>query len=375
MNKRWVWQDAEYPNFKYKIEKLTPMLLEIKYYQGLLTGVYETINVDEYAFAKLEILTTEIVDTSAIEGEILNRNSVRSSLSKKLGIKLNSVDSSDERTDGLVDILLDATTKYDEKFTKERLFGWHNALFPTGYNSVSKINVASYRGIEDMQIVSGAIGKEKIHFVAPPRDILEKEMDTFFKWINDDRDLSIIKAGIAHLWFVIIHPMDDGNGRITRALTDMILSKESKQTYKMYSISQAIKDDKKAYYDSLEKASLYGVEITEWLEWFLNTLLKALKKSKENIAIVLEKTLFWDTHKQTVLSERQMKVLNKLLDIGEENFIGGVNTKKYASMTRVSKATASRELKDLVLKKCLVQNEGTAGRNVSYKIYIENKEK
>jgi len=368
---KWVWQHSEYPNFKYDKEKLTPLLLDIKYYQGLLDGVYENINSDEYSLAKLEVLTTEVLDTSAIEGEILNRNSVRSSISKKLGIKLNIKDSSDEISDGLVDILLDATTNYDKEFDKERLFGWHNALFPTGYNSISKINIAQYRGKEDMQIVSGSIGKEKVHYVAPPRSSLDQEMKIFFQWLNDDKDLSIVKAGIAHLWFVIIHPMDDGNGRITRALTDMILSRESKQAYKMYSVSQAIKADKKAYYMQLEEASAYKVEITNWLEWFLGTVLSSLKKSKENISIVLEKTLFWDKHKQTVLSDRQIKVLNKLLDIGEENFIGGINTKKYASLTKVSKPTASRELKDLVLKKCLVQNEGTAGRNISYKIYIK----
>ena len=358
-------------SFKYDIEKLTPILLDIKYYQGLLNGVYKTINSDEYSYAKLEVLTTEILDTSAIEGEVLNRNSVRSSISKKLGIKLNIKDSSDERSDGLVDILLDATTNYEKPFTQERLFGWHNALFPTGYNSILKINIAKYRGKEDMQIVSGSIAKEKVHYVAPPRDTLEKEMEVFFKWLNDDKDLSIIKAGIAHLWFVIIHPMDDGNGRITRALTDMILSKEAKQSYKMYSISQAIKNDKKAYYHQLELASLYDVDITSWLKWFLQTVLKALKTSKENISIVLEKTIFWDRHKQTILNERQIKALNKLLDIGEENFIGGINTKKYASMTKVSTATASRELKDLVEKKCIIQNKGTAGRNISYKILIK----
>jgi Fic family protein len=371
VQEKWVWQHPKYPHFKYDIERLTPILLDIKYYQGLLNGVYETINSDEYSYAKLEVLTTEILDTSAIEGEVLNRNSVRSSISKKLGIELNIQDSSDEQSDGLVDILLDATTNYEKPFTKERLFGWHNALFPTGYNSILKINIAEFRGKEDMQIVSGFIGKEKVHYVAPPRESLEKEMQGFFKWLNNDEDLSIIKAAIAHLWFVIIHPMDDGNGRITRALTDMILSKEAKQSYKMYSISQAIKNDKKAYYNQLEQASLYNIDITNWLEWFLQKLLKALKTSKENISTVLEKTIFWDRHKQTVLNERQIKVLNKLLDIGEENFIGGVNTKKYSSMTKISTATASRELKDLVEKKCLVQNEGTAGRNISYKIFIQ----
>lgn len=368
MASKWIWQHKDYPNFQYDKNRLEYLLLDIKYYQGLLNGVYETIDDDELSFARLEVLTTEILETSAIEGEILNRNSVRSSISKKLGIKIDIKDNSDEQSDGLVDILLDATIGYDKEFTRQRLFGWHNALFPTGYNSISKINIAKFRGDEDMQIVSGVIGKEKVHYVAPPRSSLEKEMELFLKWINDDSDLSIIKAGIAHLWFVIIHPMDDGNGRITRALTDMLLSREAKQTYKMYSISSAIHDDKKGYYDVLEKVSSCDMDITLWLEWFLNTLLKSLKNAKENIGMVLEKTIFWDTHKQTILNQRQVKVLNKLLDIGVDNFKGGINTRKYAAIAKVSKPTASRELKDLVDKKCIVQNEGTAGRNVSYSV-------
>jgi len=370
--KKWVWQHDLYPNFTYDTEPLNKIVQDIKYYQGLLNGIYKTINEDELSYAKLEILTTEILDTSAIEGEILNRNSVRSSLGKKLGIKLDTTDSSDEQSDGLVDILLDANVNFEKEFTQERLFGWHNALFPSGYSSINKINIASYRGDEEMQVVSGSIGKEKVHYIAPPRKNIEEEMKQFFDYVNDDSDISIIKAGIVHLWFVVIHPMDDGNGRITRALTDMMLSKESKLPYKMYSISQAIKDDKKGYYDALEKASLCAIDITSWLEWFLNTVLTSLKNAESSIHTVLGKTLFWDTHKQTILNERQIKVLNKLLDIGTENFIGGINTRKYASMAKVSKPTASRELKDLVEKNCLVQIEGTSGRNISYTI-VKNK--
>ena len=371
MNKtKWIWQQDKYPNFTYDNTKLESLLLDIKYHQGLLNGIYKYINVDDLSLAKLEILTTEALDTSAIEGEILSRDSVRSSISKKLGIDIHTEDNSNIVTDGLIDVLLDANMQYDKEFTLERLFGWHNALFPTGYNSVYKINVASFRGNEDMQIVSGPIGKEKVHYVAPSRDILEAEMNVFLKWLNDDSSLSIIKAGIAHLWFVIIHPLDDGNGRITRAITDMILAKESKQTYKMYSISNAIKNDKKTYYDILEKTTTGDTDITLWLEWFLQTLLKALKNSEENVNTVLQKTRFWDVHSQTVLNERQIKVLNKLLSFGIGKFEGGMNTRKYAAMTKISKPSASRELKDLLEKGCLVQDIGTAGRNVSYSLNI-----
>ncbi|MCK5293388.1 MAG: Fic family protein [Arcobacteraceae bacterium] len=368
--KKWIWQHNDYPNFKYDKYKLEPILLDIKYYQGLLNGIYETKTQDDLSIAKLEILTTEALDTSAIEGEILSRNSVRSSISKKLGIDININDNSNIQTDGLIDILLDATNNCNKEFNLERLFGWHNALFPTGFYIMNSINVSTFRGNDEMQIVSGPIGKEKVHYIAPPRDILDNEMNNFLKWLNDDSDLSIIKAGIAHLWFVIIHPMDDGNGRITRALTDMLLSRESKQSQKMYSISNAIKNDKKTYYDILEKVSLCNMDITIWLEWFLNTLLTALKTSKANIGYVLQKTTFWDKHNQTILNERQIKVLNRLLDVGYDNFEGGINTRKYASITKISKPTASREIKDLVQKNCLIQNEGTAGRNISYSINI-----
>ncbi len=370
INKKiWIWQQGSYPNFTYDKSKLESLLLDIKYQQGLLDGIYKNINANDLKLAKVEILTTEAIDTSAIEGEILSRDSVRSSIAKKLGITLEK-DFSNSQTDGLVDILLDATLYYDKEFTLERLFGWHNALFPTGYNSVYKINVAQFRGKEDMQVVSGPIGKEKIHYVAPSRDILDVEMDTFLEWINDDNDTSIIKAAIAHLWFVIIHPMDDGNGRIARALTDMLLARESKQTYKMYSISNAIKNDKKNYYDVLEQTTSGSTDITLWLEWFLQTLLSALHNSKNNLEFILQKTRFWDAHRETVLNERQIKVLNKLLDVGVGNFTGGMNTRKYASMTKVSKPTASREIKDLVQKSCLIQVPETAGRNISYDIKI-----
>lgn len=366
---KWIWQDKNYPNFSYDENKLQKILLDIKYYQGLLNGVYQNINKKDLALAKLEVLTTEALDTSAIEGEILNRASVRSSISNKLGIQTDTADKSDKRSDGLIDILLDATINNEKEFTLERLFGWHNALFPEGYNSITKINIATFRGNEDMQIVSGAIGKEKIHYIAPPRDILKKEMEVFLKWLNDDSNTSLIKAAIAHLWFVIIHPLDDGNGRITRAITDMILAKESKDTNKMYSVSNAIKNDRKNYYEVLKKTTTGNTDITLWLEWFLNTILTSLKNSKDNISYVLQKTKFWDKHRETLLNERQIKVLNKLLDIGVNNYEGGINTRKYAAITKISKITAARDIRDLVQKKCLIQNPETAGRNISYSVF------
>lgn len=367
-NKQWIWQQKQYPNFTYDKNKLEPLLLDIKYHQGLLNGIYTSINKEDIAKTQVEVFTQEAMDTSAIEGETLSRDSVRSSISKKLGINTNLKDNSSIQTDGVIDVLFDATINYNKNFTAERLFGWHNALFPTGYSGMHKIDVAKYRGSEDMQIVSGPIGKEKIHYLAPPRDILEKEMKQFFSWINKNDDISIIKAGIAHLWFVIIHPLDDGNGRCARALTDMIIAREANSSQKLYSMSNAINSDKNGYYEVLEKTTTGNGDITLWLEWFLQTLLNALKNAKKNINHILQKTSFWDKHRNTVLNERQIKVLNRLLDAGVGNFQGGINTRKYASLTKTSKPTASREIKDLVDKKCLIKISGTAGRNISYEV-------
>lgn len=372
--KQWIWQDKNYPSFTYNIANLTPIIMQIKYYQGLLDGIQSSINKQDLNIAMLNAMTLEIMDSSAIEGEILNRDSVRSSLAKKLGIALEIHDSSNTKTDGVADILFDAIHNCDTPFTLVRMFGWHNALFPQGYSSVHPINVASFRGEEEMQIISGYHGKEKVHYIAPPRKVLESQMELFLKWLNTENEIPLIKAGIAHLWFVIIHPLDDGNGRIARAITDMILSQKSNTKTKLYSISNAIKNDKRGYYDILESttASL-GCDITPWLEWFLNAMLTSLQNAKENINQVLAKTLFWDKFRDTVFNDRQIKVLNKMLDIGAGNFTGGINTRKYASMTTTSKPTAARELRDLVGKGCLVQIEATAGRNISYQLNIDDK--
>ncbi len=366
--KKWIWQQSEYPNFTYDKTKLDDLLLDVKYHQGVLNGIYSHINKDDLLQTQLEILTQDALDTSAIEGELLSRDSVRSSISKRLGIDIEANDSSTPSTDGLIDILLDATTHFKMPFSLKRLFGWHNALFPTGYSGLVEINVASFRGNDDMEIVSGPIGREKVHYVAPPRESLEKEVDHFLAWFNNDEDVSIIKAGIAHLWFVIIHPLDDGNGRIARAITDMLLAKEANQPLKFFSISSAIKNDRKRYYEVLEKTTSGTLDITMWLVWFLETLLASLKSAKMSIEFILQKTAFWDRHRNTVLNERQIKVLNRLLDAESGNFEGGINTRKYVSLTKVSKPTASRELKDLLEKECIIQRAGTSGRSISYEV-------
>ena len=364
--KKWIWKYEAYSNFTYNSEPLNPLLQEIKYYQGLLNGIFTNVNEADLLKTQLEILTQEVIDSSAIEGEVLSRDSVRSSISNHLGINREKQDYSTKTSDGVADLLVDALYNFEKPLTEKRVFSWHNALFPTGEIRLIEVNVAQYRE-EEMEIVSGHIGREKVHYVAPPQKEVQKEMKAFFAWLNDGND-SIVKAGIAHLWFVIIHPFDDGNGRIARAIGNYILSKEAKEPIRFYSISSMVLQDRRGYYNILESTTSSNLDITFWLEWFLETLLKSLKESRKTIQYILQKTAFWDRHRSTSLNQREIKVLNRLLEIGEGNFEGGINTRKYASLTKVSKNTASRELKGLVEKECLVQKEGTLGRSVAYEI-------
>jgi Fic family protein len=341
-------------------------LEEIKYYQGLLNGIFIHVNEEDLLKTQLEILTKEIINSSAIEGEVLSRDSVRSSISKHLGINREQQDYSTKSSDGVADLLVDALYNFKKPLDEKRVLAWHSALFPREEKRLIEINIGQYRK-EEMEIVSGRIGREKVHYVAPKHEQIEKEMRAFFTWLNNGDD-SIVKAGIAHLWFVIIHPFDDGNGRIARAIGNYVLSREAKEAIRFYSMSSMIWEDRRGYYDILETTTSSSLDITLWLEWFLETLLKSLKASRKNIQYILQKTAFWDKHRSTSLNEREIKVLNRLLEVGEGNFEGGINTRKYASLTKVSKNTASRELKGLVEKNCLVQKEGTLGRSVAYEV-------
>lgn len=371
MYQTYIWQTSGWPNFNYDIGELQEVLQRISYQQGLLDGIYKGLSEANLQEIRSETLTLDAITTSEIEGEMLSRDSVRSSVFKKLGIGSESQDLSTVRTDGLVDILLDATTAYDRVLTPERLFSWHAALFPTGYSGLDKIHVASYRGEEPMQIVSGPIGREKVHYVAPPREQVEKEMERFFEYVDTaGGENGYIKTAIVHLWFVIIHPFDDGNGRIARTITDMLLARHEKRVFRLYSMSAAINDNKKGYYEILEKTTCGSLDVTAWIEWFLETLLKAQKSAQQTIDIVLAKARFWQSHLQTELNARQKKVLNRLLDAGENSFEGGINARKYASLTGCSRVAASRDLSDLVEKGCLV-HRGAGGRSTSYDIHLE----
>lgn len=374
--KKWIWQQENYPNFTYDFKKLEDLIQKISLEQGYLIALTQTMNKDNIIQRQADALFNEAINTALIEGEVLNRDSVKASIAKKFGFNDVDYKKLDENTNNLVEIIIDANTNYNQDLTLERLFGWHNALFPKGYSGLNKINTASFRGEETMQIVGGYAGNEIVYYEAPPRANLENEMKNFLYWFNTTNE-SLIKACIAHLWFVIIHPFDDGNGRITRAITDLVLSKiENSTISRLYSMSSAINANRKAYYYALERTTGFVkkednfLDITQWCEWFLQTLYEALLETKIKLNFIVTKTKFWDKNKDKNLNARQIKVLNFILDIGIENFKGNLSKKKYMSISSSSSTTASRDISELLEIGCIKQVEGTLGRNVSYEIII-----
>ena len=374
--KKWIWQQENYPNFTYDSKKLEDLIQKISLEQGYLIALTQTMSKDNIIQRQAEALLNEAINTALIEGEVLNRDSVKASIAEKFGFEDIDYKKIVESTDNLIEIIIDANTNYNQDLTLERLFGWHNALFPKGYSGFYKINTASLRGEETMQIVGGYAGSEVVYYEAPPRANLENEMQNFLNWFNTTNE-SLIKVCIAHLWFVIIHPFDDGNGRITRAITDLVLSKiENSSISRLYSMSNAINDDRKGYYKALEHTTGYiqkednFLDITYWCEWFLQTLYKALVDAKNKLNFIVLKTKFWDKNRDKNLNTRQIKVLNFILDIGIENFKGDLSKKKYMSISSSSSTTASRDIAELVEFKCIKQIDGTAGRNVKYEINI-----
>ena len=374
--KKWIWQQENYPNFTYDFKKLESLIQKVSIAQGYLIALAQTMNNKTIIQRQSQALENEAISTSAIEGKILNRDSVKASIAKKFGFRDIDYNKIDNSIEYLIEVLIDANTNYDAKLTQERLFAWHGAIFPKDYDKFNAINVATFRGEETMQVVGGYAGNEIVYYEAPPKSILEKEMQTFLNWFNSTND-DLIKACIAHLWFVIIHPFDDGNGRIARAITDLVLSKiENSKISRLYSMSSAINDDRKGYYKALEYTTGYikkednFLDITFWCEWFLQTLYKALIDAKDRLNFIIIKTKFWDKNRDKNLNSRQIKVLNFILDIGIDNFKGNLTKKKYMSISNSSSTTASRDLAQLIELNCIKQIEGTAGRNISYEINI-----
>ncbi len=370
--KKWIWQHEQYPCFNYDKESLIDLLIQIEYNHGILNGISKTINQYDMQNIELEALINEAINTSEIEGEYLKRESVRASLQKRLRDDFDSSkDNSTHQTDALIEILIDCSLNKNP-ITKERLHGWHNSLFISGYSGLEKIIIASFREHDNMEVVSGAIGREKIHYLAPPKKYIDADIQNLLKWIETSTENIYIKSALAHLWFVSIHPYDDGNGRIARAISDYILSNSNhlETDFKLYSLSTAINNDRKGYYNILDNTTnLFknrDYDFTPWLKWHLQTVNQAMIEAHKQLEYLIEKTKFWDRHKTDNLNERQVKVLNKILDKGSENFEGGISTKKYMAITKKSKATVVRDIQELLEKRCLEKVEGSSGRNIRY---------
>ena len=363
---KYIYQHKNWPDFTWDEQRIQVLLGKIRHLQGKIFGQIQALGFSLKENTMLQAMTLDVVKSFEIEGELLHYEQVRSSIARKLGIEYAGMLIPGRNVEAIVEMMLDATQNYKEPLTEERLFAWHAALFPTGRSGMYKIDVASYRTGE-MQIVSGAMGKEKIHYQAPPAGQVQAEMNRFIEWFNSDTPLDeVIKSGIAHFWFIIIHPFDDGNGRIARALSDLLLARSENSPERFYSLSNQILLDKKHYYDVLQKVQHSSGDITEWLEWYLQTLYKALKNTEKSIEKVLYKAHFWDKHKDTGLNARQRLMLNKLLD----GFTGKLKTSKWAKITKCSQDTALRDIKDLI-EKGILKQEKSGGRSTNYELVKE----
>lgn len=363
----YIYQETDWPNFYWNQEKVLISLSKVKLFQGLLLGKMEALGFNLREEAVLDVLTQDVLKSSEIEGEILDKDQVRSSIARRLGLNIGGGIHIDRNVEGIVEMMLDATQRYNEPLTKERLFGWHASLFPTGYSGMFKIEVGKYRDDRNgpMQVVSGPVGKEKVHYQAPDASCLEFEVTRFIDWTNTTGEIDeVLKAGVAHLWFVTLHPFDDGNGRIARAITDMLLARSENTSQRFYSISAQIRKERNEYYDILEKTQKSSLDITEWLLWFLDCLLRAIENTKETLASVFNKTLFWQRFSNQLFNERQKKVINKLLD----DFEGKLTSSKWAKLCKCSQDSANRDIADLLEKNVLIKVGG--GRSTNYILNI-----
>jgi len=362
--KTYIYQQENWPDFTWQPDEILELLADVRNKQGRLLGKMSVLGFDLQNEAFLETFTSDIVHTNEIEGIVLSREDVRSSVAKKLGLDAGGLPPVNRYVEGIVDMMFDAVNHFDKPLTKERLFDWHAALFPQGRSGVFKIVTADWRKDKKgrMQVVSGAIGKETVHFVAPPASRVEEEMQVFLDWLNGNNEIdAVLKAAIAHLWFVTIHPFEDGNGRMARAITDMLLARADGFTQRFYSMSSQILRDRKDYYEILEQTQKGGLDITRWLIWFLQTLKKAVMYSDEVLDSVINKHRFWNKNALLIKNERQKKVLNKLLS----GFTGNLTTKKWAKITKCSHDTALRDIQDLINKGILEKSEA-GGRSTNY---------
>ena len=365
----WIHEDKNWPNFTWDVHFLSSKLSEIRHRQGRLLGRMENLGFELKQEASLSSLTNDVVKSSAIEGESLNSEEVRSSIASRLGVKITNPIPASRDVEGIVDMMLDATQHFSKPLNKDRLFGWHTALFPTGHSGMHRITTGGWRTQDagPMQVVSGPIGKEKVHFEASSAELLEKQMQTFLDWFNKKCDIDpVLKAGIAHIWFVTIHPFEDGNGRIARAIGDMALARADATSNRFYSLSTQIEAMRKDYYNQLEKQQRGTTDITGWLDWFLDCLGQAISNAETMLASVIFKANLWDkiNQKSVPVNERQRLIINRML---EDDFIGHINTSKYAKLTKCSNDTALRDILVLKERGILIQNPG-GGRSTSYRL-------
>lgn len=360
---KYIYQYENWTSFSWNEKEVQPLLGKVRHLQGKIFGQITSLGFSVKEETMLSNLTLDVIKSSEIEGELLNYEQVRSSIARKLGLDYAGMVYSDRNVDGVVEMMLDATQNFEEPLDEERLFNWHAALFPTGRSGMYRIDVGKYRNGE-MQIVSGTMGKEKVHYQAPPPNKVKFEMDRFLDWLNNNDDLDlVIKSAIAHFWFIIIHPFDDGNGRVARAISDLLLAQSDGSSQRFYSLSNQVLLERKKYYAILQKMQHKDGEITEWIVWFLNSLLSALKNTEQTIGKVLYKNNFWDKHKSTELNSRQRLILNKLFD----GFEGKLKTSKWAKITKCSQDTALRDIKNLIGKGILKQ-ELSGGRSTNYEL-------
>lgn len=366
MNK-CIFQYDQWPHFKWNEKEINVVLGNVRYLQGKILGQMASLGFSIKEETLLSTLTIDVLKSSEIEGETLNYEQVRSSIARKLGMEYAGMVPTNRDVDGVVEMMLDATQNYKEPLHEERLFGWHAALFPNGWSGMQRIDTGCYRK-GNIQVVSGPMGKEKIHYLAPSPERVKQEMDVLLDWFNGESTLdTVLKATIAHFWFIIIHPFDDGNGRIARALSDMLLARSEDSPQRFYSLSNQILIEKKAYYAILQKVQHSSGDVTEWLNWFLNCLYRALEATEKSIQKVVQKAYFWDKHNDTVLNSRQRFMLNKLLD----GFDGKLKTSKWAKIAKCSADTALRDIKDLI-EKGILKQEKSGGRSTNYELMDYN---
>jgi Fic family protein len=370
---RYIWQLPDWPHFTFDVAALAAPLAQVHRAQGQLMGRMAELGFAQREQATLQVLTQEVIKTSEIEGERLSLDAVRSSIARKLGLDIAALAPSDRHVDGVVDVVLDATRNYDQALTAERLFGWHAALFPTGYSGRVRINVAAWRtdASGPMEVVSGPAGREKVHFTAPPASTLPAQTEAFFNWfeaapVGD----ALIKAGLAHLWLVTLHPFDDGNGRISRAVGDMALARAEGTSQRFYSFSAQIQRERKTYYDQLEATQSGPLDVTPWLDWFLGCLLRAVQGADATLAGVLDKAQFWQRWAGTPMNARQTLVLNHVLDRVLDGMEGKLTNAKWAKLGKCSADTALRDINDLLARGVLRRLEG-GGRSTGYALVVK----